>query len=400
MQWKIRPIGEEELEEWYLVVTGAEGRDLTASELKYGGLGVHMDRTLATYDGSQMVGSAHNEVLDMTVPGTTLKSAMVAYVGTIPTHRRRGILTALMKRQLEDLYEEGIPLAHLQASESVIYGRYGYGIGAYCEDWSIERHHTAFKQELPGSGRLSFVSSEEMRELFPEVFSRANDGRPGMVPLSEHRWDARMWDLEFTRGGASRFFHVVYEAGGIVDGYVTYRMRGSSLIVRELMAATLGAYANLWRYCFDIDLRTETVARDRAVDDPLPWMLADPRRLRRSLRDGVWVRLVDVETALAARNYEAPGSLVIGVADATCPWNEGRYSVQADLDGAELRRTTAEPDIVMSASDLATCYMGAASFSNMARTGRIETRSEDLLELADLMFSTKMQPWSPDPWPL
>ena len=400
MQWEIRSIGEEELEAWYLVVTGAEGRDLTASELKYGGLGVHMDRTLATYDGSKMVGSAHNEVLDMTVPGTTLKSAMVAYVGTIPTHRRRGILTALMKRQLEDLYEEGVPLAHLQASESVIYGRYGYGIGAYCEDWSIERHHTAFKQELTGGGRLSFVSSEEMRKQFPEVFSRSNAGRPGVVPLSEHRWNARMWDLEFTRGGASRFFHIVYETAGVVDGYVTYRVKGSTLIVRELMAATLAAYANLWRYCFDIDLRTETVARDRPVDDPLPWMLSDPRRLRRSLRDGVWVRLVDVETALAERSYEATGSLVIGVADATCPWNEGQYLVQAGLDGAEVRRTPAEPDIVLSASDLATCYMGAASFSNMARAGRVETHSEDQLELADLMFSTKVRPWSPDPWPL
>ena len=400
MQWNIRPIEETELEAWYTVVTGAEGRDLIADELKYGSLGVHLERTLAAFDDGEMVGSAHNEVLDMTVPGTTLKSALVAYVGTMPTHRRRGILTALMRRQLEDVHEEGVPLAHLQSSESVIYGRFGYGIGAYCEDWSIERHHTAFARDFAGVGSLSFVSPEEMRDVFPEVYGRANAGRPGMAPLSEHRWDARMWDLEFTRGGSSKYFHIVYEDGGAIDGYVTYRIRRSTLIVRELMATTTAAYAALWRYCFDIDLRTETVARDRPVDDPIHWILADPRRLRRSLRDGVWLRLVDVETALAARSYQATGTLVIDVEDATCPWNQGRYSFDVGPGGAHIRRTTAEPDIIMPASCLATCYLGAASVSNHARTGRVEARSEGALALADLIFATSKQPWSPDPWPL
>ena len=400
MQWNIRPIEETELETWYTVVTGAEGRDLIADELKYGGLGVHLDRTLAAFDDGDMVGTAHDEVLDMTVPGATLKSGLVGYVGTMPTHRRRGILTALMRRQLEDLYEEGVPLAHLQASESVIYGRFGYGIGAYCEDWTIERHHTAFARDLAGGGRLSFVSPDEMREIFPEVYGRANAGRPGMAPMSEHRWNARLWDLEFTRGGSSKYFHVIYEDGGDIDGYVTYRIRRSTLVVRELMAVTNTAYASLWRYCFDVDLRTETVARDRPVDDPIHWILADPRKLSRALRDGVWLRLVDVETALSARSYATSGTLVIDVKDSTCPWNQGRYSLDVGPGAAHIRRTTAEPDIIMPASCLATCYLGAASASSLARAGRVEARSEGALALADLMFETSKQPWSPDPWPL
>ena len=115
-----------------------------------------------------------------------------------------------------------------------------------------------------------------MRETFPEVYERANAGRPGMVPLSEHRWGRKEWDLEFTRGGSGKYFHVIYEDGGSVDGYVTYRIRRNTLIVRELMAATNSAYAALWRYCFDIDLRTETVARDRPVDDPIHWIFGRP----------------------------------------------------------------------------------------------------------------------------
>ena len=400
MMWNMRPIQQDELEAWYLVVTGAEGRDLTADELEYGGRGVHLDRTLAVFDDGRLVGTAHNEILDMNVPGAVLQSALVAYVGTQPTHRRRGIMTALMTRQLEDLHEEGVPLAHLQASESVIYGRFGYGIGAYCEDWSIDRHHTAFARTHERQGRTRFVDPEQMRQVFSEVSRRANAGRPGMVPLSEHRWDARLWDLEFTRGGSSRFFHIVYEDNGAVDGYVTYRIRGDTLIVRELMAATHAAYASLWRYCFDVDLRTQTVVRDRPVDDPLPWMLADPRRMRRSLRDGVWLRLVDVQTALATRSYQASGSLVIDVKDATCPWNQGRYALEAGPEGAHIRRTTAEPDITLSASDLATCYLGTASVSSLWRTGRVEVRAEGAPALADRMFSTPVRPWSPDPWPL
>ena len=401
MQWNIRPIEESELETWYLVVTGAEGRDLLDDELKYGSMGVHLDRTLAAFDGGEMVGSAHDEVLDMTVPGgNTLRSGLVGYVGTMPTHRRRGILTALMRRQLEDLYEEGVPLAHLQASESIIYGRFGYGIGAYCEDWTIERHHTAFGRDFPRTGVASFVSPGEMREIFPEVYGRANAGRPGMVPMSEHRWNARLWDLEFTRGGDSMYFHVVYEDNGSVDGYVTYRLRQNTLIVKDLMAATYPAYAALWRFCFDVDLRTETIARDRPVDDPIHWILADPRRLRRSVRDGVWLRLVDIDKALAARSYATIGTLVIEVEDSTCTWNEGRYSIDAGSEGAHISRTTAEPDIVMPASCLATCYLGAASASSLERAGRIEARSDGAVALADLMFATSKQPWSPDPWPL
>ena len=206
MEWNIRPIEETELETWYLVVTGAEGRDLTADELKYGGLGVHLDRTLAAFDGSEMVGSAHDEVLGMTVPGGgALKSGLVGYVGTMPTHRRRGILTALMKRQLEDLHEEGVPLAHLQASESVIYGRFGYGIGAYCEDWTIERHHTAFARDFPRTGSLSFVSPGEMREIFPELYARANAGPGGKTRRSARR------RAGLRRSGAGRDRHSAHE---------------------------------------------------------------------------------------------------------------------------------------------------------------------------------------------
>ena len=401
MRLQLRPTDESELRSWYLVVTGAEGRDLTEDEVKYGGLGVHLDRTLAAFEGTDMVGSAHSEVLPMTVPGgATLDSALVAYVGTLPTHRRRGIMTALMRRQLEDVHDEDVPLAHLQASESIIYGRFGYGIGAYCEDWAIDRQYTAFTNDVDTQGTLSFVSPSEMREIYPEVFRRANSGRPGMVPLSEHRWDARLWDLEFTRGGSTRFFHVVYEEHGSIDGYVTYRVSGSTLRVRELMAATHAAYSALWRYCFDVDLRTEFVARDRPVDDPLPWMLADPRRLRRSLRDGVWLRLVDVQTALETRSYAAVGSLIIDVTDNTCHWNHGRYALEAGPDGARVHRSNAEPDISMSVAELATCYLGTASFTNIARSGRIEEHRSGALALADGLFGTTQRPWSPDPWPL
>ena len=167
------------------------------------------------------------------------------------------------------------------------------------------------------------------------------------------------------------------------------------------MAVTNTAYASLWRYCFDVDLRTETVARDRPVDDPIHWILADPRKLSRALRDGVWLRLVDVETALSARSYATSGTLVIDVKDSTCPWNQGRYSLDVGPQGSAYpAHDCAEPDIIMPASCLATCYLGAASASSLARAGRVEARSEGALALADLMFETSKQPWSPDPWPL
>jgi predicted acetyltransferase len=118
----------------------------------------------------------------------------VADVAVQPTHRRRGILTGLMRRQLEDIHERGEPLAALWASESVIYGRFGYGPAIECEHGTINRDRSAYATPLESEGRVAFVERERIREMAPQVWERVRPERPGMMSRSDARWDSWLRD--------------------------------------------------------------------------------------------------------------------------------------------------------------------------------------------------------------
>ena len=364
-----------------------------------------LDRGLAAFDGKSIAGTTSAYTLRMTVPGAPdVPTAGVTDVTVQATHRRRGILTELTSRQLRDVHDRGEPLAALWTSETLIYGRFGYGMAFQQEFWKIDRRHTAYERPHTSDGRVAFVDTEEARALAPAVWDRVRSERPGMVTRNDAFWDGRFRDPEHHRSGATAYFCAVCERQDRVDGYVLYRIRdkwddgfpAATLIVSELVAATDDAHAALWRLCFDIDLVGTIEAHNRPVDDPLPWRLADPRRLRRSLYDAIWLRIVDVGDALRARRYAHEGRVVLEVKDAFCPWNEGRYALEGDPDGAECRPTDTDPDIVLTAGGLAAVYMGAAPFLTLARAGRIEARNDGALRMADDMFAWHIAPWCPE----
>ena len=392
---EIRNIDREEVDAYMVSVTRAFGGQPVEEIMAMYRPHIVPERSLAAFDDGEIVGGAEWFPSEVVVPGGTLGMAGVSGVGILPTHRRRGLLTRMMDRQLTEFHEAGIPLAGLFASESIIYGRFGYGAASFSEKWSIARQHTSYARPFEAKGRLRFASKEEVREIFREIDRRAMAGRPGALPLRPADLDIMLADPELFRGGASAFFHVVYESEGGADGFATYRLKDETVQVSSLMSVTDEAHAALWRYCFDIDLRTTTEARRRPVDDPLPWMLADPGRLKREVFEDLWLRLVDVTLALAGRSYSRDGGLVLGVADPFCPWNEGTFELEASGGGAECRRSTRSPGLVLSAADLAAAYLGGVAFSTLARAGRVEERKHGALEHADAMFAHRPLPWSP-----
>jgi predicted acetyltransferase len=234
-----------------------------------------------------------------------------------------------------------------------------------------------------------------MRRTFPEVYRRANARRPGAIELSEQFWDNVVEDFVPPGADGSPFFHLAYEQDGRIDGYARYRTGGQRVKVDELMSVSVEAGAALWRFCFDLDLMRGTDAVERPADDPLPWMLADSRRLRRSSADGVWIRLVDVAAALSGRRYMRSGGLALEVSDPYCPWNDGCYELTGGPDGAECRRSNAGPDLTLSVTDLAATYLGAVSFATLHLAGRVEEHTPGALNRADSMFASELKPWGP-----
>lgn len=396
MEITVRSITDNDVEESLRVIGRAFGHPGDESVVPTRVASLNQGRGVAAFDGGNIVGFSIAYLLGMDVPGGIVGTNLLDSVAVQPTHRRRGVLTRLMDHQLRDFHERGEVLSGLGASESAIYGRYGYGVASLQVDYSISRHQAAFASPRSPEGTFRFVDKQEARERFPAAAERACAGRPGFMRGIDVLWDSYLFDPVLHRGGASAFFHVVYERNGQIDGYVTYRVRGDTLIVHDLIFATDEAHAALWTYCFGVDLMSTIEAPKRPVDDLLPWMLADPRRLRQSLRDDLWLRLVDVKQALAVRRYAVDGTLILGVRDSFCPWNQGSYRLEGGPGGARCKPTTESPDISLPASDLASAYLGGTTLSSLARAGRVEEHSSGALRRADDMFRTQLQPWWPN----
>ena len=350
---------------------------------------------LAEEDG-QVVGSASAFEFQFTVPGAIVPAAGVTIVGVLPTHRRQGILTELMRAQLDDIHERGEPVACLWASEETIYGRFGYGMAALCGEIELQRVYGKFRRPPEHGGSFRLLSYEDALEAIPPVYARVAAKTPGMFARPREWWEARaLHDSEARRDGAGEMVRVVLERDGQGIAYAIYRLKmdfeaGNStgeVRVLEAMGVEGEATAGIWRFLLDTDWMDRVTAELLPVDHPLFLLLEHPRRMRFRLGDSLWFRLVDVGAALAARSLE--GDVVLEVGDAFCPWNDGRYSV----DGS---KTMQKPDLRLDVSDLASVFLGAFTFAQLLRAGRVEGLTEDAIPRADAAFRTDRAPWCPE----
>ncbi len=406
MSYQVRPISPDEFDAFARANAAGFSNDFWLAHLDGVPSYFECDRSLGVLDGEEFVGTTSIFSFDTTVPGGgALPTAGVTWVSVKPTHRRRGILGRMMRRQLADVRERGDPIATLWASESVIYGRFGYGLAADTLDLEIERTRTAFAHHPPSSGRLRLVDRDQALAAWPAVYDAVRAAHPGVHSRSENWWKDKTLPEKDRQGGggfSGRFF-VQYEEDGKPLGYARYRVRhggenglaNGTLAVQELMAASDGAYAALWRYLFGVDLVGTIAARLRRSDEPLRYMLADPRRLLRRPADSLWLRIVDPVLSLERRRYAAEGRLVLDVKDAFCPWVEGRYELEGGPDGARCRATGAEPDLTLSAADLGAAYLGGTRFAALRRAGRVDGDGS-AVQRADAMFAWDPLPWCPE----
>ena len=357
---------------------------------------VELDRSLAAYDSGRIVGTINVHTFRMRIPGGWLPMAGVAGVTVQPTHRRRGLMTRMMNRQLRDMHDRGEPCTGLYASESIIYGRFGYGIATFHESWSIDRLRTQMIPGDSGSGGVEYVSRSEALELLPDVREQACQVRAGAVHRRTARWELALGDPEDRdHRNRTRLIHAVYRDGSSVEGYALYRIRprDHTVVVEELCGVNARARRALWQFCFGVDLMTRIRAGHRPLEDPLLWMLADPRHLKRTPCDSLWLRLVDAPAALSARRYASPGRLVLALEDASCPWNQGSFELEGGPDGAACRPTNRQPDLELTANELGAVYLGGVSFVTLAQASRIRARNPRKIAEADAMFRVDPPPW-------
>ena len=355
------------------------------------------DRSIMAFDGKNMVGNALSYEMDMYIPGGISKIAAVASVSVQATHRRKGINRSIMKYQLEDIHSRQEPLAVLQASESIIYGRYGYGMASFESNLEIEKTRSAYAIDHASEGQPYFIEESEAIEIFPQIYAKAIENRVGMVRRRENWWEFRFREPGL-KGGDPKSWFVKYQKNGEADGYLRYTINDAELNIIELIASSHEAYSSLWRLCLDMDLVDIIKAEHRPADEELKWMLADPRRLVEHSSDRYWVRLVDVKKALSQRSYSVDGSLTLEVKDNFLPWNQEVVELRSESGESSCATSNKNPDIVLSAGDLGAVYLGGINFSTLLASGRIEEITKGSVSKANLMFSTERKPWGFDGW--
>ncbi|MEV1247850.1 GNAT family N-acetyltransferase [Nonomuraea sp. NPDC049750] len=398
--YPLRTIGAHELDAWARMVTTTYGQDWYEGGLRNAASSIEPERTIAAYDGEEIVGGASIYGRIMTVPGAATPVAGVTLVAVLPTHRRRGILTAMMRKQLTDLHESGgEPIAALNAAEATIYGRFGYGVASHVAEIQADKRFMALRPGIDfGDGTIRLLSGQKARPLLEKIYDTARRTAVGWVDRTEKFWQARLADGERVRDGGTALRCAVHlEPGGEASGYAFYRSKPGSAHVIEVAATTRQSYAALWRFLIDLDAHTH-LSYDGAIDEPLKHLLADPRAARATVIDSLWVRLADVDRALAVRRYSTPLDLVLEVQDTFCPWNAGRYHLGADGESVTCERTRARADLRLTSAELGAAYLGGTTLSSLAAVGRVEELRGGAVTAASLAFRGEREPFHPSGW--
>jgi len=380
------------------------------------------DRSLAAFDGGTPIGIAGAYSFRLSVPGSELlPAAGVTWVSVLPTYRRRGVLSGIMRRQLEDVRGRGEPIAVLWASEAAIYSRFGYGRASWTFRFTIRRGEGALAATVVADRGLVLRLADPSAALaeLTKVYDSVLAARPGLFVRNEAWWQRIIYDPPEHRQGASPVRCLLAEDESGPRGYALYSalrlpdpepfLPATVVTVRELMTVDPAASAALWTDLLSRDLTSELRAWLRPVDDPLLYQLADGRRARPQPADGLWVRITDVPGALTGRRYSCPVDVVIEVRDDILPANAGRWRLTtasgAAASGAagpgdagrglaaSCVRATSAADLVLDVTQLGAAYLGGTRLGTLAEAGLVtELRPGAVRQLSAAMS------WDPAPW--
>ncbi len=380
--------------------------EATAEEAR----GLSMRRSTGVWDDTALhpivpVATVSSWPTPLTVPGERSVTAWAISAVTVsPAYRRRGIAKALLEAELRTAHRLGVPLAVLTVSEATIYSRFGFAPAAAAADLTIDTR-TARWAGPPASGRVQFISPEQLRTDGRAIMERARLRSPGEIEMQQYKWE-RTLGLAGDKEAAKHLRTVRFDDGdGTPQGFAVYRVDDTGphdaalvLDLQYLVSATNEAAAGLWQFLLQMDLVATVTAKLRAVDEPLAWLLSDARAVRKEERDHLWARILDVKAALEARRYAAPGRIALDVHD-PLGFAEGRVLV--DIDGAGTAEVTPligeAPDgaahLQLTVNELGALYLGGVSAVTLLRAGRISELRPGSAASVDTSFRSDVAPW-------
>ena len=354
-------------------------------------------RTLGAYLGGEMVGTVDATSSGMILPGgARVPHAAVTHVGVLPTHTRRGVVTSLMQSQLRDARERGEVVASLRASEAGIYGRFGYGMASSLRAVALDLRRAVLREGLGVDTHVRLLDADTAWEALADIAARHPSTRAGAIDRHELWWaNQRAWST-----GRGPRYVVVSGEPGAETGFARYHpvdVAGwfgnpdRTVVVSDLHAPTAESHVALIGFLLSLDLVDTVMFNALPLDDPLPWLITDYRAAKvRSTSDETWLRLLDVPAALAARSFNAPGTVTVEVRDALLPENAGTYAIR---DGGAAR-VDGPGELVVDVATLGAVFLGGARWGQLAAAGLVEVREEAALAMADALFAVREEPFA------
>lgn len=353
----------------------------------------------------QLVGLTRDLPTEVSVPGgAQVPAAGVTAVAVLSTERRRGHLTRLMHAQLQRLAEEGVSIATLIAAEWPIYGRFGYGPAI--DACKLEVDTAIARIREPASGSIEMVAPADLRPHLEAAHEARRARTPGGIRRDAGAWDRISglvrWPGESDDPGKRRGA-IWRDAGGEVRGAVTYTVDevwernrpAGKADVSMLVGASAEAERELWRHLCEIDWVRTVSAGNRAIDDPLPYQMADGRAVTAVDHfDCIWARILDVPHSLRARRSVRPGKAVVEVTD-PLGHAAGRWSLELGPDGADVASTTEAADLTLPVTALSAAYFGGRSLRRLHEAGWVDEEAPGGIDRVDGLLSTPTAPWSP-----
>ncbi len=408
---EIRPFTADEASEALDLLALVFGEPLDAEDRRLETSVQDLSRSVAAFDGGRMAGCLADYPFDLSVPGGSLPTAGTTWVGVLPTHRRRGIMRAMVSRHLTSAAERGEVLAALWASEAGIYGRFGYGAAldmahlSLRVDGGLAWHDRA----LPAADSVRLVPLDQAVAVIDPIYEACRGRRAGM-----HRRSIAFWRFQAlsTRksvlAGAAGKYVVVARVDGVDSAYAIYGMGeehgdggspGNVLYLTELAGLTPSAEASMWRFLAAHDLITKVVARRRPTDDVLPLVLTDPRRVEQRRSDSLYVRVLDVPAALRGRQYADSADFTLRIHDDLLEANDGTWRVQVSSEDVSVEPISTEtPDLEMDIRGFGSLYLGGRSLRRMADAGFVTVANPEVIHPFDAAFRAAEAGWAPEVW--
>jgi len=399
----------DELAEYFRATGAAFGEVLHDDEVARERPLIDFDRFVGARLDEEWVGTAGAYSMRLTVPGGEVPASGITGVGVRPDVRRRGLFRQMLDWLFDDARRRGEVVAMLLASEAAIYQRFGFGMSTTASSFAIDVRRAEFREpiDLGPDARIRLVEADEATDAFTRIYEQVRLSIPGALTRERERW--RLWlvgDAEWMQRRDGIKFNALLEVAGEPRGYAIYRvsqgweMTGPNSTLNVIEVTGLDAWAEqaLWQWLFSIDLVTTVAGRRNQVPHPLQHWLLEPRRLALTINDGLWLRILDVAAALAARRYVGSERLVVGITDELLPVNDGRWNVTVKDGRAKVSSTKSEPDLELDISALAAVYLGAFRFVDLALAGRVRECSPGALQRADALLTPSRSPWNSTPF--